>query len=241
MVKRTIHEEGDGRSVSCSLPRKIHPPHHEEEEPTTPHHSFYSSSEEDGTWSSSSTCSSSSYSSFHSLSTSSTSPMNSIGLCQSVLDYIEEMQTFFASLVHVTFKEMSERLKSKCLSSQHHAMTYLQWFIAHKLCVSIPEMAESLMRSISTFICDEDLQDVTITEVVAFLRTIIVNSRTTEESWVIFDVLAHLCTFFKELLVRFKHFVVNLWLYTDRIQRPCEFGKQSDTYFLCMECHQEHR
>ena len=244
MKKRTVHEgEEEDRSIlSCSLPRKTHPSYYggEEGEPATPPHYFFDSSEDDGTWSTSSTCSSSSSSSsisFHRLLPGLSSPsMNSTGLCQLVLEYIEEMQTFFGSLVHVTFGEMSERLKSKCLLSRR----YLQWFITHKLCVSMPAMAQSFMQVISTFICDEDLEDVAIAEVVAFLRTTIANAHT-EGAWVMVDVLANLCMFFKELLVRFKHFVMNLWLYSDRIQRPCEFGKQSESTFLCMECHQEHR
>lgn len=98
------------------------------------------------------------------------------------------------------------------------------------------QVISRLMDYIVSFIYDEDLREATIHEVICFFKTI----AHPRSPWIIVDVFSNLATFFTQVSQRFKHYLTNLWLFSSKITSPCQFGRQSNTLFLCMECHKEH-
>lgn len=98
-------------------------------------------------------------------------------------------------------------------------------------------LVETFVENVLDFISDEDIRDATVLEFACFLRDLQNAALARMPSD---NIFANLFAFFREVLEQFKRYLVRLWVQTERIRFPCEFGKKSDTLFLCMECHREH-
>lgn len=100
------------------------------------------------------------------------------------------------------------------------------------------ELVGSFVEHVLDFISDEDIRDATVLEFAGFLRDLDASSlvlRLPSD-----NIFANLYEFFRDVLEQFKRYLAKLWVQLRRIHFPCEFGKKSDTLFLCMECHREH-
>lgn len=95
----------------------------------------------------------------------------------------------------------------------------------------------SFVENVLDFISDEDIRDATVLEFACFLREM---EEAALQRMPSDNIFANLYEFFREVLEQFKRYLAKLWVQLKRINFPCEFGKKSETLFLCMECHREH-
>lgn len=115
-------------------------------------------------------------------------------------------------------------------------MTLLYLFLCVPTGISW-HLVGNFVENVLDFISDEDIREATVLEFACFLKGLqesVVQRMPTD------NIFGNLYEFFREVLEQFKKYLAKLWVQMKRINFPCEFGKKSDSLFLCMECHREH-
>lgn len=260
-VCKRFDEEDEDLDVYCSpspayRPREVEASYSRESPPVTPSVVFYAASGSESTFRSSRCSSSMMLDVEFGDDPPSSRCLSSTGLCGILLDYLEESQKFFARAQTITFGQLAMAIRH----SAPRAVRYIQFLISQKL-VTLPwHLVGNFIDAVTAFIYDEDIREATMDEMTHFLRSLVAPDRKPSSSsraqppprpqgttppplspqWLMIDVFSNLSHFFHEILVRFKDYLMNSWLFSDRIKSPCEFGRPSETLFLCMECHKEH-
>uniref|UniRef100_K3X0C6 Uncharacterized protein n=1 Tax=Globisporangium ultimum (strain ATCC 200006 / CBS 805.95 / DAOM BR144) TaxID=431595 RepID=K3X0C6_GLOUD len=131
----------------------------------------------------------------------------------------------------ITFGEMGNTVRSVPIM-----FGYIQKLVKDRLGLSW-HLVGCFVENVLDFISDEDIRDATVSEFAGFLKGL---HESAFERVPGGNIFVNLYEFFREVLEQFKKYLTNLWVETKRINFPCEFGKKSDSLFLCMECHREH-
>lgn len=145
--------------------------------------------------------------------------------------YLDEIFTYYDLAKSFTFANVADMVQSVPF-----AFRYIQALVKNRLGISW-HLVGGFVENILDFISDEDLREANVKEFADFLRSI--QSRL-YENMPAGNIFLNLHEFFQNVLTKFKKYLIQSWLAAQRIQFPCEFGKKSDTLFLCMECHREH-
>ncbi|KAL3666311.1 hypothetical protein V7S43_008563 [Phytophthora oleae] len=151
-----------------------------------------------------------------------------------VLDYLRDVAHYCNRAANFSFAQLRQMLQSLPF-----AVGQMQSVVKARLELSWPLVA-AFVQNVTEFISDEDIRDASVGELAMFLQTC--QSAACEYPVVAAsgNICANLFEFFREVLNQFKQFLTKCWLQSGRINFPCEFGKKSDSLFLCMECHREH-
>ncbi|CAH0474890.1 unnamed protein product [Peronospora belbahrii] len=151
-----------------------------------------------------------------------------------VLDYLRDVAHYCNCAVSWSFAQLRQTLQSIPF-----AVGQMQTIVKIRLGLSWP-LVTAFVQNVTDFISDEDIRDASVGELVVFLQTWQVAA--CEQAVVAgsSNICANLVQFFRDVLEQFKQFLTKRWLQSGRISFPCEFGKKSDSLFLCMECHREH-
>ncbi|KAG6604529.1 uncharacterized protein IUM83_14119 [Phytophthora cinnamomi] len=144
-----------------------------------------------------------------------------------LLDYLRDVAHYCNRAALLSFAQLRQTL-----ASLPFAVGQMQSVAKARLALSWP-LAAAVAQNVSAFIGDEDIRDASVGELAAFLQS--------WRAWPGGNICANLFEFFREALGQFKAFLTKRWLQSGRISFPCEFGKKSDSLFLCMECHREHK
>ncbi|KAF4144905.1 hypothetical protein GN958_ATG05923 [Phytophthora infestans] len=153
------------------------------------------------------------------------------GMLTAVLDYLRDVANYCNRAVNFSFAQLRQMLQSIPF-----AVGQMQSVVKARLELSWPLVA-AFVQNVTGFISDEDIRDASVGELAAFLQTC-------QTDYLLVAVSGNICAnmfeFFHEVLIQFKQFLIKRWLQIGKISFPCEFGKKSDSLFLCMECHREH-
>jgi hypothetical protein len=147
-----------------------------------------------------------------------------------VLDYLRDVARYCNRAVTLSFAQLRQTLQSIPF-----AVGQMQSVVKARLELSWPLVA-AFVQNVTEFISDEDIRDASVGELAAFLQT----CQSAACEYPAGNICANLFAFFRDVLSQFKQFLTKRWLQSGRISFPCEFGKKSDSLFLCMECHREH-
>ncbi|KAG6956532.1 hypothetical protein JG688_00011378 [Phytophthora aleatoria] len=157
--------------------------------------------------------------------------ISAAGMLAAVLDYLCEVANYCNRAVNFSFAQLRQMLQSIPF-----AVGQMQSVVKARLGLSWPLVA-AFVQNVTGFISDEDIREASVGELAVFLQTC-------QTDYPILSVSGNICAnmfeFFHEVLTQFKQFLTMRWLQTGKISFPCEFGKKSDSLFLCMECHREH-
>ncbi|TYZ56976.1 hypothetical protein PybrP1_004575 [[Pythium] brassicae (nom. inval.)] len=148
-----------------------------------------------------------------------------------LLDYLGEVFTYYSRAKGYTFMQLAQSLRTA-----QSSFRYIQGTVKVRLGVTW-ELVGSFVENVLDFISDEDIREATVLEFACFLREM---EAMALQRWPSDNIFANLFEFFREVLEQFKRYLAKLWVQLRRINFPCEFGKKSETLFLCMECHREH-
>ncbi|EGZ29256.1 hypothetical protein PHYSODRAFT_552657 [Phytophthora sojae] len=160
---------------------------------------------------------------------SSTDEISAARMVAVVLDYLRDVAHYCNRAVHLSFAQLRQML-----ASLPFAVGQMQSVAKARLALSWP-LSAAFVQNVTEFISDEDIRDASVGELAAFLQSWQVASGGGAS-----NICANLFEFFREALGQFKAYLTKRWLQSGRISFPCEFGKKSDSLFLCMECHREH-
>ncbi|KAG7380496.1 hypothetical protein PHYPSEUDO_007158 [Phytophthora pseudosyringae] len=151
-----------------------------------------------------------------------------------MLDYLRDVAHYCNRAVAFSFAQLRQMLQSIPF-----AVGQMQSVVKARLELSWPLVA-AVVQNVTEFIRDEDIRDASVGELAAFLQSCQAAACECPVVAASGNVCANLFAFFREVLAQFKQFLTKRWLQSGRISFPCEFGKKSDSLFLCMECHREH-
>ncbi|KAG7401269.1 hypothetical protein PHYBOEH_002073 [Phytophthora boehmeriae] len=151
-----------------------------------------------------------------------------------VLDYLRDVAHYCNRAAALSFGQLRQMLQSIPF-----AVGKMQSVVKARLELSWPLVA-AFVQNVTEFISDEDIRDASVGELFAFLQSCQSAAGEYPVLAATGNICANLFEFFRGVLTQFKHFLTKCWLQTGRISFPCEFGKKSDSLFLCMECHREH-
>lgn len=194
----------------------------------TPKLVFYSNSDarsESSESSESTLCQSSSWSSI----ASEEPQVTYLELCDVILEYIAEMKQSY-SLDTLSFGKLWDSI-----GSLPNVTRYVQWLVVNKLCKVPLSYVNYFVKCVIEFIKDPDFRQATITEFVGFVESMKKSYQHHRNS-----VFENLRAFYKQVVAKFRDYLINFWLMTLKISKPCQFGAPSDILFLCMNCHEEH-
>jgi hypothetical protein len=147
-----------------------------------------------------------------------------------VVEYIQEVFMYCCRAKTMTFAQLGHTVQSIPFALRH-----IQSLVRDRLRISW-HLVGSFVQNVVEFICDEDIRDATVYEFASFLRSV---HRTVFERMP-GNIFVNLFDFFQRVLEKFNKFLTKTWIEAKKIEFPCEFGKKSETLFLCMECHREH-
>ncbi|RLN31750.1 hypothetical protein BBJ28_00003042 [Nothophytophthora sp. Chile5] len=153
--------------------------------------------------------------------------LSAASLVALLLEYLRDVGTIYGRAMTFSFAHLGQLLQSVPF-----ALRQMQTVAQKRLGIAW-HLVGGFVQNVAAFICDEDLREASVGELAAFLQSCQAVSGPG-------NVFANLFEFFRDVLASFKQFLTKLWLQNGRISFPCEFGKKSDTLFLCMECHREH-
>ncbi|KAI9912136.1 hypothetical protein PsorP6_009738 [Peronosclerospora sorghi] len=151
-----------------------------------------------------------------------------------VLDYLRDVAHYCNCAVNWSFAQLQQTLQSVPF-----AMGQMQSVVKARLGLPWPLVA-AFVQNVADFIGDEDIRDASVGELATFLQTW---QPASCEHYILAasgNICENLFQLFHDVLQQFKQFLTKHWLQSGRISFPCEFGKKSDSLFLCMECHREH-
>ncbi|OWZ08701.1 hypothetical protein PHMEG_00018715 [Phytophthora megakarya] len=151
-----------------------------------------------------------------------------------VLDYLRDVAHYCNRAVNLSFAQLRQMLQSIPF-----AVGQMQSLVKARLELSWPLVA-AFVQNVTEFISDEDIRDASVGELAAFLQSCQTAACECPVVAATGNICANLFEFFRHVLDQFKQFLTKRWLQNGRISFPCEFGKKSDSLFLCMECHREH-
>ncbi|ETI44543.1 hypothetical protein F441_10691 [Phytophthora nicotianae CJ01A1] len=157
--------------------------------------------------------------------------ISAAGMLAAVLDYLRDVASYCNRAVNLSFAQLRQMLQSIPF-----AVGQMQSVVKARLELSWPLVA-AFVQNVTGFISDEDIRDASVGELAAFLQTCQTDYPIVAAPG---NICANLFEFFHEVLTQFKQFLTKRWLQIGKISFPCEFGKKSDSLFLCMECHREH-
>lgn len=151
-----------------------------------------------------------------------------------VLEYLRDVAHYCNCVVSWSFAQLRQTLQSIPF-----AVGQMQSVVKARLELSWPLVA-AFVQNVTDFISDENIRDASVGELAAFLQTWQAAACDAPVVAASGNICANLFQFFRDVLLQFKQFLTKSWLQSGRISFPCEFGKKSDSLFLCMECHREH-
>lgn len=155
-------------------------------------------------------------------------------LFAALVDYLQDVAAYYDRAMGFSFEQLKQLLHSAPFATRQ-----LQGLVQARLGLAWP-LVNALVEHVLAFVCDEDLKDAVVGEFAAFAQHC-AGPNNSAVAMTGGDVFAQLGDFFRDVLDAFKRFLTKRWIQAGRINFPCEFGKKSDTLFLCMECHREHR
>ncbi|GAB9475812.1 hypothetical protein Gpo141_00012891 [Globisporangium polare] len=148
-----------------------------------------------------------------------------------LLDYLGEVFTYYGRAKGFTFMQLAQSLQTA-----QSSFRYIQGTVKVRLGISW-HLVGNFVENVLDFISDEDIREATVLEFACFLKEL---QESAVQRMPTDNIFGNLYEFFREVLEQFKKYLAKLWVQMKRINFPCEFGKKSDSLFLCMECHREH-
>lgn len=157
-------------------------------------------------------------------------------LFATLVEYLQDVLAYYQRGMALSFGQLQQLLQSVPFACRQ-----LQGIVQARLGLAW-HLVGAFVEQLLAFICDEDIRDASVSEFAAFAqRCCGLGGDASELAFQSAgDIFARLGDFFRDVLDAFKAFLTKRWLQSGRIDFPCEFGKKSDTLFLCMECHREH-